>query len=370
MPIVFFKKDGALSLGCVNSGDVIDFDNLQLRTKPESSELMSCEKEELKDILGLAGKRLTNFGSASKEKICGKMLENWESTMLTIATRNDCRVFAPPDDGTHHLVDDDDDSANDFIEQQFGYSADPPSDVSISDEEPVKKTEPTSYEKFINIYIKRNKDDDKHDAFVLSVQPNQTTFKMVMNTLNVLTGAENDIFNFMYEDIEIDLNHTVGKYDMKDFEIWLKPKLRGGVANSIRVRKNMLKSKVADPITRGTDASVYEQGFKSAEEVLKLESINVSQFIGGLNGADLQKVADLVNHGKENNDVKVMKLCEFHVHGRHLITMLAKAEYSLEHLKEVLMQSVIDQFSKDNGRFMTHFKQFVSDTSRLQDRML
>ena len=224
----------------------------------------------------------------------------------------------------------------------------------------------------IKLTVKRDKFDDDGDGFVLQVKPNTHTFKDIANMLYINYKVKADNFKFMFNNQAIDINHTVGKYSMEDFVVYLNPLMVGGGANgATRVRKNIIKQKIrGDPSTRATDTSIYESGFKGAEAILKLESVKISDFIKSLSASDREEVKNMLCHGKENNDVKLHRLAEFHDHGKPLQLMIYKAEFAMEHLKEVLQQSVIDEFGGRDGRFMTSFKKFVEDVVRLDTMQL
>ena len=362
MPLLFLIKDGRLSVASVSSPSVLDIDNMEPMIKPSSDDLASLTKTELREVLKMGGKKITNFARCDKQRAIHMMLDSWSSIMETIAVRNNVTVFNP-DEFEHHLVDDDDyedgEGAEAFLE--LGYSADPPSDDNKGDIVEEKKT--TAY---INLTVKRNKFDDDCDGFIIKANPNMMTFKDIATSLYMKYGLKMDGYKFMFNDMAIDNNHTVGKYSMEDFTVYLLPLMVGGGVT--RVRKNIIKQKMnGDPATRATDTSIYENGFKGAEAILKLESVKITDFVKSLSATELDEVKNMLFHGRENNDVKLQKLADYHVHGKPLRVMLFKAEYAMEHLKEVLQQSIIDEFGGRDGRFMSHFKKFIEDTARLQE---
>ena len=234
----------------------------------------------------------------------------------------------------------------------------------IEQKEGVKTTDRLT----INLTINRDKFDKSSLQFV--VYPNSQTWNDLIEILKNDHGIDGTQFRFMKGDKQIDNHCTIGSYGTEDFAVWLKPRMSGGASRG--VKKHVIKSKIkgGDPFTRTTDMPIYEEGFKSAEAVLKVSKIDIKDFIKKLPTVDLEELHQMMVHGKEQNDIKLQKIAEYHEFGQKLMQMILKAEYAMEHLREVMSMSVIEGFSQTDGRYMHRFKEFLKRLVENSDAML
>ena len=114
-----------------------------------------------------------------------------------------------------------------------------------------------------------------------------------------------------------------------------------------------------DPYTRDADNKVFDDGFKSALQALKMDTIAVKPFLKTLDKATFNEVAKLVLNGKEQNDVKIRKMAELTNEGKALLKTIRKTKFALENLRETMEKSIVEQFSGTDGRYMTRLKSLI-----------
>ena len=92
MTLVFIKKDGCFGVQMARVGTVINCDSPPLTAKPTEADLNKHTKPEMKTILTLANKRITNWDKANKGECATLILRHWDDIIASIARKNGARV--------------------------------------------------------------------------------------------------------------------------------------------------------------------------------------------------------------------------------------------------------------------------------------
>ena len=186
----------------------------------------------------------------------------------------------------------------------------------------------------------------------------------ISNHITKIAGAETmpcDAFRLEHDGKRMTSPCVLEDYSSEiEMNLVMKLLVRGGGASS-KVKKAILKNKFpsGDPYTRDADSKVFEDGFKSALQALKMDTIAVKPFLKTLDKTTFNEVAKLVLNGKEQNDVKIRKLAELTNEGKALLKTIQKTEYALENLRETMEKSIVEQFSGTDGRYMTRLKSLI-----------
>ena len=88
MALVFIKKDGRFGVQMARSGTVINCDSPPLTAKPTEDDLNKLTKPEMKTLLNMANRRITNWDKANKGECATLLLRHWDDLIASIARKN------------------------------------------------------------------------------------------------------------------------------------------------------------------------------------------------------------------------------------------------------------------------------------------
>ena len=101
--------------------------------------------------------------------------------------------------------------------------------------------------------------------------------------------------------------------------------------------------------TVDADRSVYEQAFVNALELHKATHLNFREMIKSMSLKQLETLRDFIVHHKSNTDNKVMTIAEYLPIYEPLHVVATNANAAMEHMKQLIENSLIDQCSDEDG---------------------